>query len=204
MLHWFFHTETTDPYTTNYYTLYIASILWRLHAKSVDPRPRQGRAGRTRPGLCFRLCTRKRFEEGLEESLGMSLVGLVSFGHGISQLTGCLGAFWDILDGYINHHWIITDRFPERCQILNRRHQPMWILQDEVPPELTRMPLVPCPFRNRLEDFGGSFEAALDQSGLVASTLLLKLPLSDTKSQMTSDHWILIHPSQRHEVSWYT
>lgn len=121
-----------------------------------------------------------------------------------SSVCGCLGAFWDILDGYINHHWIITDRFPERCQILNRRHQPMWILQDEVPPELTRMPLVPCPFRNRLEDFGGSFEAALDQSGLVASTLLLKLPLSDTKSQMTSDHWILIHPSQRHEVSWYT
>ena len=71
MLHSFFYTETTDPYTTNYYTMYIASILWSLHAKSVDPRPRQGRAGRTRPGLCFRLCTRKRFEEGLEESPGI-------------------------------------------------------------------------------------------------------------------------------------
>eukprot|EP00913_Durusdinium_trenchii_P014308 g13424.t1 len=28
---------------------------------------RKGRAGRTRPGLCFRLITRKRFEEGLED-----------------------------------------------------------------------------------------------------------------------------------------
>ena len=28
----------------------------------------QGRAGRTRPGLCFRLCSRLRFTEGLEES----------------------------------------------------------------------------------------------------------------------------------------
>eukprot|EP00434_Breviolum_minutum_P010375 symbB.v1.2.009152.t1/scaffold548.1/size229490/12 len=30
---------------------------------------RKGRAGRTRPGLCFRLCTRKRFEEGLEDEV---------------------------------------------------------------------------------------------------------------------------------------
>ncbi|CAJ1442546.1 unnamed protein product [Effrenium voratum] len=30
---------------------------------------RKGRAGRTRPGLCFRLCTRQRFEEGLEDEV---------------------------------------------------------------------------------------------------------------------------------------
>lgn len=30
---------------------------------------RKGRAGRTRPGLCFRLCTRRRFEEGLEDEV---------------------------------------------------------------------------------------------------------------------------------------
>jgi len=30
---------------------------------------RKGRAGRTRPGLCFRLCSRRRFEEGLEDTV---------------------------------------------------------------------------------------------------------------------------------------
>jgi len=30
---------------------------------------RKGRAGRTRPGVCFRMCSRRRFEEGLEDEV---------------------------------------------------------------------------------------------------------------------------------------
>lgn len=73
--------------------------------------------------------------------LGNRIPSLWLFGSG-------LGYFWWL---------IITDRFPVvRFEQKAPTDVNSPVVQDEVPPELTRMPLVPCPLQgNRLENFGG-------------------------------------------------
>lgn len=170
MLQWFFHTETADRYTTDYYTSYIASILLSFHAQSVDPGPCRAYA----PGIMLPTLHEKalwgRFGGVTGIFFQRAWVLWVLWVLWIlvmeSSVCGCLGAFWDIFGGYINHHW----PFSREMSVLNRWQKaptdvnsPGW--------SSTRVDQNALGALSIPKSFGGfwrCFEAALDQSGLVA------------------------------------